>query len=131
MTAVEIIKETVEFYQNNRRGLNGETQCVYFNESTGAECAVGRCINKDNPVVKENLFCLEGDVVELDDFLEDNGGLEGVLKEQYKGQAIRFWTELQVFHDGNSYWEQGKETMNSLTEAGKIHLNKLVEAWNN
>lgn len=90
MTKQEIIEETVEYYRNNPFGFNSDTRSCIYKGAEGQMCAVGRCLIDAEQFGEEPLNA---------DMLNPDGSLDELLKEQYKGHDIDFWTSLQVFHD--------------------------------
>lgn len=117
MTKHEILKETVEYYKNNSRGLlldeeAGTWDCVYLGKDNSM-CAVGRCLEdkilEDLPTRQDSITASE-----LATFYEDASSLDDLLKPQYRGHDIDFWGYLQMFHDDPSNWD-GK----TLTDKGK------------
>lgn len=128
-TAVEIIKETFEYYSDvSKRALGSLTcentdamVCVYLSEENGNKCAIGRCMNDK----ADFNFC--GDV---DEYCFDNGltseeeeyPLDAHLKEEYHGHTLQFWSNLQDLHDTSVFWddkgpsEQGEKYYKTLLE---------------
>ena len=124
-TKVEIIKETVEYYSKNPRGVRKAEaggfgfRCVYYNEDSGAMCAVGRClmIPEQYSTIRENIYCS----------FDWIGGLDARLKPEYRGHKLRFWVKLQTFHDTGGNWEEKiGEPGNVLTFDGRNEYNQLI-----
>lgn len=107
MTKLEILEETVAFYSEDvdRRAYTEGEGCVY-NTEDGKHCAVGRCLL---PKLKELGTGFVGNfstaVSELAD-RRDITNLDSLLQEKYRGHNIEFWTDLQILHDSNSYWNE-------------------------
>lgn len=129
MKAVNIIKETVEYYKTNSRGiknLGNGFQCVYYNEVNGAKCAVGRCFTKKG-------IKIFGDVI------SDYYGLfpniqehpENYFYSKYKGKSEHFWSELQILHDSADYWVKNELGGQDLTDVGKIKYRALLIEFKN
>ena len=122
-TKLEIIKETAEFYNLSNRSFVPEKNnpndgnCVYLT-SDGKMCAVGRCMI--NP--SQYLNKIEINVETLDQ--STKGGLDTLLKEEYRGNGIGFWTDLQRLHDSSLYW-----TETGLSKSGQQYYDRLVERW--
>jgi len=117
MTKREILKETVEYYKTNSRGLllDEETdtwECVYLGENNSM-CAVGRCLQDK---ILENLPTRQESITasELSNYYDDASSLDDLLKPEYRGHDLAFWRYLQMFHDELSNW--GGKT---LTDKGK------------
>ncbi len=125
MTKKEIIYETVEWYKTHPRSVRHDEYghyvgCYYFypgRENT-TMCAVGRCIDP-----------LQAELIKLKDINDSPasalshivGGLDKVLKEQYRGHSENFWDALQELHDMDSYWDKKK-----LSTAGLAHMAYLL-----
>lgn len=121
-TKLEIIDETVAFYgeDTSRRSTTPKKGCKYYNEENGNMCAVGRCLTEDG----------------LSRIHEKEGygiiyfGIDGIsnwFKDEYKDHSISFWDDLQVLHDNNRNWVEGK----GLTKLGKEYVEELKEKWKN
>lgn len=131
MTKKEIILETVEYYKTHNRGLtilNGGALCAYFG-NRGDMCAVGRCLI--NPKKIQTLDFNMGDNVTADiNKVSEFINIEDELKPEYRGHSLKFWSELQHFHDYSFYWEK-KEIGNGLESSGSIALKTLLEKYEN
>lgn len=121
LTRQQIIEETIQYYlvDQNPRGYNSY-ECVYLGDK-GEKCAVGRCL------VDPTL--LHGYIGNIFDMVRDN--FEGeqrkfdlFLKPQYRGQSIRFWQELQVFHD--IHMDTNPNGKNVLNEWEKGNISKQI-----
>ncbi len=110
MNKLQIIDETVEFYQNNPRAIYKD-QCCYDNN--GIRCAVGRCMVEE-AFEDVNIICNVG--------VERISNLDKHLKPEYQGHDIDFWQMLQHFHDTAFYWEGQK-----LSELGERFIKELKE----
>jgi hypothetical protein len=132
MTAVEIIDETAAWYENNPRAdvprqnnEKGTAGCRYF-APNGAMCAVGRCMDTENEIVKALPGSLDNEAsigrLLLENKLMSN--MDKLLQEKYRGHDVTFWMDLQEFHDKGAYWQDGK-----LTVEGKEYLDSLREGY--
>lgn len=85
LSAIEIIDETVEFYENNPRSLNpnpkGEADRCLYNGPNGEACAFARCVADE---YREKLEEGKGSYYHLELFGDK------LFKEQYKGKSERF-----------------------------------------
>lgn len=115
MNKEEIVLETIEYYSKNPRSVDADSGSCMYLSSTGAMCAVGRCMTEDglkkvNDCEKKNgpagLNFILGliNVVNIDE----------LLKPEYHGHDIYFWRTLQTFHDQSSIWDG-----NVLNDYGK------------
>lgn len=92
-TKAEIIEETVRYYEEDpsRRSYDMATHMCNYLSPTGQMCAVGRCMTDPGSVTATS------DVYSLADSSES--GLDGLLKEEYRGHSVDFWDSLQQYHD--------------------------------
>jgi hypothetical protein len=110
----QIIDETVKYYRNNPRSVEGLSGiCRYLSED-GYMCAVGRCLTKEN-LMSVHKHC-EGRGVRS--ILSQS---DSVLKKKYRGHSNDFWECLQRLHDFEKYWRLD----GNLTEEGEDYINKL------
>jgi len=117
-TKAEIIEETAAFYNLNNRSVHNDG-CVYFAETTGNSCAVGRCLNAD--VVGLGSMNKETSAEMLFEELGFN-----ILKDEYKIKDISFWQELQFLHDTEDFW-----SVNGLTGKGLEYKKQLLQKYDN
>lgn len=120
----EIIDETVEFYSNNPRSMNGKS-CKYLSNS-GANCAFARCCTPEgiNTLHTEYESISASGVFERE-INKSNNPLD-LFKPEYKINNSEFWGSIQQLHDGNSYWNENK-----LTEDGNEYIEFLKRMYNN
>jgi hypothetical protein len=119
LSAIEIIDETVEFYENNSRSLNptpkdAEYGCLY-NGPNGEVCAFARCVL---PEYRDKLE--EGKNAYR--HLVEKGYGDDMLMEQYRGHCYVFWNNLQNLHDSNEFWENRK-----LSPAGIEYVERFKQ----
>lgn len=130
MKAVDIIKETVEYYKTNERGIKltatSGPGCYYLTKD-GHMCAVGRCLNKT--YLKRQAEKLNG-LGNFYDLVEEIESIDTKFKKKYQGKPQDFWEDLQNFHDDRGHWVK-TDTGWDLTEAGIIHYNELLERYAN
>lgn len=108
-TALEIIDETEQYYSDPaKRGVDSTIRCLRYSYITaeGKMCAVGRCaLNpKDLPMMPV-IASWFGD---------------GILKPEYRGQSLLFWSKLQWTHDCDSNF-----TETGISEKGKSAFQAL------
>ncbi len=127
-TKLDIITETQEAYPHtfNRAVddwkansascyyINVKDAAVHSNECNGAMCAVGRCLIEPRDA--------QGFVSNLDAGTE--GGIDTLLREEYRGHSWVFWQELQRFHDCGCHFEEG-----GLSVKGLTYLSELRTRW--
>lgn len=115
LTAVEIIKETAEYYGADpiaRRSYD-ILSCKYLSNN-GNKCAYSRCWKEG---VYETSFegrTLNNLHLEPDDLVMD----------RYKGHNFIFWLSLQRLHDIPTYWDAS-----GLTSEGKKYLTQLIKQY--
>ena len=118
-TKIQIIRETAAYYNSSNRASNRtNTNCKYYICKNGEvrECAVGRCLI-DSKSFKNRSY---GATLT---WYNDNE-LNMDLKPEYQGHTVTFWSDLQEFHDGSSYWNK-----EGLSPAGKERLNELINDY--
>lgn len=118
LTMVEIIEETVKFYDDDveRRSLLPEgctgMGCSY-SDRRGQHCAVGRCLTEK---------ALDDDPDQHTDANVDGvwGGMESLdpdLKPEYRGHCMKFWSRLQHLHDCAAFWNSKGITVEGKRES--------------
>ena len=80
-------------------------------------CAVG--------VFIEDTDDIEGRDHSRDVELWENTDLDEIIMEPYKGHPIRFWRDLQVFHDNKVHFDP----VSGLTEEGERMVKELHATW--
>lgn len=102
---LKVLAETIQYYCEDprRRAVTADGECRYYDGETDNCCAVGRCLI--DPVDHEGMI---GTVDELFDPV-DYGEDETILKKEYRGLPIRFWMELQDWHDDDGRWRDHEE----------------------
>lgn len=124
LTKQQILEETCNYYTEDvKRRATGPRGCLYtyiFQDGTKTHCAVGRCFKTElqEKDLDNELFIDPGDTSCMS--LKD---LESLLQDKYKGHELRFWGDLQNFHDTNDYWDS------SLTDIGQVYYDSLVKKW--
>ena len=121
-TKRQIILETAKKYNSKNRSTVknssyvGGFGCVYAN-AQGNKCAVGRCLKSNSTIF---------DIMNEGFSAKDIGGvkLNKELKPSYRGHSVKFWTDLQKFHDEKDNWDD-----KGLTVEGYDHLEQLLKKW--
>jgi hypothetical protein len=134
-TYKEVIEKTLEYYKNNPRAYNGHG-CEYLMKN-GAMCAVGRVMNEE--ALKKygdagvdvydlfqdsnlSIFDEKNNVINFNDIVE-------LFKEEYQSlDDIRFWQDLQNFHDNCLHWET-VESGNNITKQGELEYERLLKKY--
>ena len=121
-TKRQIILETSKKYTSKNRSVVMSSAYVSgagcaYKDSKGNKCAVGRCL-KSNSTIFDTMNESFG--------ARDIGGvkLNKELKPSYRGHSVKFWEELQTFHDDSHNWED-----KGLTEEGYVELDCLLKKW--
>ena len=132
MEATDIIRETVEYYRTNLRGVFTTeigTSCRY-NWKDGSHCAVGRCLEKKYQEMGKDMPGNENSVQGLIDELQVSS-IDSILQEKYRGQSQDFWEELQDFHDLYENWIHGLASLhqNKLTPKGEDEFCRLINKY--
>jgi len=137
-TALDIIELLRKFTLLNRR-MNNKGSCEYMTKD-GKKCIVGMCMqdveyDKFEEVASELQYTytwmekhnLNPEYKETEDGMElVYVELDSVLRLEYRGFPIDFWTDLQVFHDNSRNF-----TNVGFTELGEIHYQQLVKKYGN
>lgn len=114
---LNLIDETFKYYSQDpsRRAVNHVGECQYLTQD-GKCCAVGRCLDLSN-------FDFENNSMSVEDIIQF-----GHLKfyPKYDGFPLELWIDLQLLHDNDSYWYNGK-----ITPIGILEYEKIKEKWNN
>lgn len=127
MTKIDIINETVKFYNLTNRGF-GVGSCMYLTEE-GNMCAVGRCmINPKDTQLKFGSGSIRGIACKMNNIdrtiskIElDTMSVDHLLKPEYHGHNVEFWSDIQTLHDSYNNWND-----DGLTEAGQKVVNELL-----
>lgn len=109
-TKVEIIEETANFYNINNRAFDEDFgYCMYNIPKNGKQCALGRCLVDSQDFNKQFGSASLVSIIERRKISLDN-----YLKEEYRGHSISFWSDLQLFHDSKSHWNETGLTLKGL-----------------
>ena len=118
----QIIDLVAAYYAENpkRRGMNGNVGCMYHadqSELGETYCAVG--------VFIEDTDDIEGTDQGRNGEQWTNTDIEDILMDPYKGHPVRFWSDLQIFHDNTAHFHP----ISGLTEEGEIMVKELHATW--
>lgn len=132
MKATDIIRETVEYYRTNLRGVATTfegTSCRY-NWEDGSHCAVGRCLEKKYQDMGKDMPGNDESVQGLIDRLQASS-IDSILQEKYRGHSLVFWRKLQAFHDCPDNWMHGLASLqqNKLTPEGEDEFCRLINLF--
>jgi hypothetical protein len=106
MTALEILEETIEFYQNNPRSIDSTSGACKYKSDNGNECAFQRCV--------------ETDLSEYEGLNAVMGKTDIQFKKGYEGYPKEFWNEIQWLHDHDDFWQDNKLSENGLKQYQKL-----------
>lgn len=125
LTKLQIIDETEIAYSDpsNRANIkekDGIESCSYLNQ--GKICALGRCMIDPGEVDRK--YGSDEVMVLIDALEEDSVTLDDLLKEKYRGHDLKFWADLQDFHDRGEHFH-----ITGISAAGKQYLSNLREFW--
>lgn len=130
MTAIEIIEETVKFYNsNNRSYILDETESQKCRYKSGEKtCAFGRVV-KDTDLVnleegRSAIFNIQflGLRIIKDEYIIGNN-LSSIEKFKINSE---FYNDLQQLHDTAINWNEL-----GLTESGKVVVENLINKYKN
>jgi hypothetical protein len=99
-TENEIIKETVEFYWADPAGRRAASDiaCEYLT-ADGRMCAVGRCLTPEHATRASDILCSASALPGL-----LCTPLDELLRPEYRGHSVNFWSNLQTLHDDDLSW---------------------------
>jgi len=125
MTKEEIIKETVNVYQDASKRARDENICKY-EAANGNMCAVGRCMIPGS-IINRSGGEIGDDGSKMCNFIGGVGrisNLEEILKPEYRGHEMKFWKDLQSLHDEVFFYGDGK-----MNNQGREFAALLLETW--
>lgn len=147
MTQADIVDETVRDYEGHperfsftdstKEGKEGKQVCTYIGPN-GTHCAVGSKLNETTLDAIRASFggssTLNTDsVLGLTASLTGGSNVDTILKPEYKGMVLAFWTNLQNLHDdymtllpgydgpSDGYWNIDA----TLTDEGREYVESL------
>ena len=126
LTKLEIIAETYEAYKDPKnRGFNGQS-CQYITHNN-KNCAVGRCMT-DEYIKYLQRECKEENTISqlINNSFDTNMIINDskMLKEQYLGHELSFWTKLQKWHDSDVNF-----TVDKISTRGEQKIKQLIEEY--
>lgn len=116
MSALDIITETLQHYHDTKAfGFDHDLGVCLYRTEQGNRCALGRCLLDDSPPILHPMRFECYDAAQLDRHLHAGpGGLDEMLKPEYRGHPLGFWRLLQRLHDN---WAQGFVGVRATLEA--------------
>jgi hypothetical protein len=126
MTHLELLDDTVEYYKKNRRSVKrtlGELKVCQYMGVNGAKCAVGKELDENHPNYAK--IVSEYNELAADDLFAKFGN--DILKERSQRITLRFWDQLQSFHDDDLNWVERANGTNELSQRGKNHYDEGKE----
>lgn len=122
-TKLVIIEETAAFYNLNNRSLTSDGGGCEYRNRDGNMCAVGRCMSETGIAI---FGSAAGFATSIHNVLlgQGKGGIDFILKDEYKGHCIEFWQYLQRLHDNKAYWNA-----EGLTQLGKNQVQYIIKMW--
>lgn len=116
-TKLQILQETADFYGQNpsKRGKSSIDGFCEYLTAEGNRCAVGRCSKLNKKL--QSISGLFSDVLQI---MTD----KQFFKPEYQGHDPDFWRDLQIFHDGDSFW-----TKKGLSAKGRRKLQSLKKKY--
>ena len=122
-TKLEIINMVANHYNKKNRAKT-DYGCRYITDD-GRMCAVGICMTDGALEDFKHHF---GGVQSIAKSITKSGmegSIDVLLKDEYKGHDLEFWSELQYFHDREILWDT-----KGLSERGLNHYKKLKSFYN-
>ena len=127
---LKILKDTRDYYSKdpaNRRSMSEDGQCMYTWGDN--HCAVGRYLEPEH---QHESWDWNND--SITDICEagESYDIDWVLREDVQGLDIRFWKDLQSFHDLACHWvewDKGEDGVRfyGLTDIGKEEYVKIED----
>ena len=114
---LKVLDDTKEFYDKNPSKRGREPNGCVFETEDGRRCAIGRYLTKKDlkNIHKEDL----------------NGGVGPaeirhlVTSAVFKRLPVRFWDDLQAFHDDSSHWDSNGITYYGMRRYESLKKNVL------
>ena len=124
MTTKEIVMQVADTYTLNNRSIEifcGGEECRYLTKD-GRMCAVGMCMNE--PALEEfgTVISTVRNLHKMVKNQRNEQGLDYLLKEEYKGHPLEFWSQLQHLHDNWEYWDEY-----GLNERGMKKAKQIID----
>lgn len=117
------IEDEASFYHSGNRAVmpygDGKYRCVYTPTETSPGCAIGRHLDRDCVIIRENL------IGSIGTFLQSyNAYLVNSTPLWMREMGSEFLQSCQTLHDEESFWDE-----NGLSEAGKVRFNQILEEF--
>lgn len=124
MSAFDIVNETIEYYSQDvtRRACDKDGDCVYLTKD-GRRCALSRCLVDKAIIPSYQYEQTIAVLLQLNGQPNTSDGLDKILKREYRGHSIHFWTALQSLHDGDDFWND------EITEAGQLKAEEIIRQF--
>jgi len=117
-TKLEIINMVANHYNKKNRAKT-DYGCRYITDD-GRMCAVGICMTDGALEDFKHHF---GGVQSIAKSITKSGmegSIDVLLKDEYKGHDLWFWSELQYFHDDNNAWDENGMTKHGLSKYERL-----------
>ena len=120
---VALLKDTASFYNTTNRAVTqgepvlGSPICFYYSTETTPGCAIGRCLDRSTELSKAKHLPVGATSVAV---LLKSMPLE--FPQWLRDMDEDFLTQLQHFHDGDSYW-----TATGLSDDGVAEFESMLE----
>lgn len=117
-TKLQIIQETADYYSADpsRRAVD-DGCCYYFLDNK--KCAIGRLSN-----IARKLEDVSQAYYTIEDLLSEKFSDKQIFKKEYQGHEVKFWSDLQNFHDSEKFW-----TKTGLSSKGRRRLQALKKKY--
>ncbi len=112
-SVTEIVELIASSYTRDTRSL-GNDKCLY-NAPDGKHCAFALMV-KDTKL----LTPFEGNVCA--NIIGDLGA--DILKDEFKGYPVHFYTRIQQLHDIGYYWNE-----KGLSDDGRLYADKIINDY--
>jgi hypothetical protein len=128
----KLIRETLEFYDKNPRGMDYNGICAYIITEDGRKCAVGRCLNE------KALTVIDQQGLQSEMFRTLRHKLKNLMDEspfnnrEYDNIHIDLWGALQLWHDDINrcnFHLDPNITEGRVTPKGHAEIEKILKEF--
>ena len=118
-TKLQILQETADYYSADpSKRATGDGNCYYFSPNE-QKCAIGRLSKIPKKLEEISQACYT-----IEDLLPAKFSDKQIFKKDYQGHEVKFWMELQNFHDYDKFW-----TKTGLSAEGRRKLQSLKNKY--
>ena len=121
---VEILKDIVEYYKINPRGVDTDNAgCIYAGCAVGFACG----FQVDGWDSYESSAAI--DEIYLEQYDDDKKMFWSNFLPEYRYEDISFWSRVQRLHDNPYHWKDNEQGGTDLTDQGLRYYEYLVDDY--